>query len=161
MTTAFRASLRAYAARTRLRAETAAIDSIAERRALDLQQPRGLRLVAASDVQGPANETGLEFPHAIVERNGCDVVLRSGRGLNRRRAECALSRKNVFCNHDGCRKGNRRATGRNPVSGCGLSAGQTREGTGAGEFSAAAGEIDRVYFLATGFARSSSNFSMR
>src|SRR5262249_31932045 len=50
-------------------AEAAAVDAIAQGRALDLQQLRGLRFVAAAHLERPENEIRFELPQPIVERH--------------------------------------------------------------------------------------------
>src|SRR5471032_2112266 len=48
--------------------EAAAIDTVAERRALDLQQPGGFRLVALGHLERPADQARLDPAQPIVER---------------------------------------------------------------------------------------------
>ena len=50
--------------------EAAAVDAIAERRPLDLQQLGRPRLVAAADLERPADQVRFQLADAIVERDG-------------------------------------------------------------------------------------------
>src|SRR4051812_18576682 len=58
--------------RVRVVAEPAAVDPIAERRALDLQQLGGLRLVAVAHLERPQNEIRFELAQPVVEPYRCD-----------------------------------------------------------------------------------------
>ena len=49
--------------------EAAPVDAVAERGALDLQQFRRLRFVAAADFERPQDQIRLEFAQPIVERH--------------------------------------------------------------------------------------------
>src|SRR5262245_8098342 len=66
-------------------AEAAAVDAIAERRALDLQEFGGARLGSVAPLPGPPYEIGLEVAQPIVERDRSGLLRQRGRRRDIRR----------------------------------------------------------------------------
>ena len=133
--------------------EAAAVDAIAKRRSLDFEQPCGSRFVSTGNGEGPAYEAGLEFPHALVERDRCDSLSRNvvrGAGAN------------VFpWNHDALPRGNGRAMLELSEFSRNTAVWRWRLVRGADYYALAAKNPPAGYFLDEDSVRSSSNFSIR